>query len=45
MKRFKIKVVGLTQMYDVRQINFLNDVQSLGTFLNLGAVVDVQELK
>jgi len=45
IKCFKIKVVGLNEMYGAWQINFLNDVKRLRTFLKLRPVADLQGLK
>jgi hypothetical protein len=45
IKCFKIKVAGLHVMYDAWQINFLNDVKCLRTFLKLRSVEDLQGLK
>lgn len=40
---FQIKVVGLSERYDFWQ-QFLNDVQHLRTFLNLGVIPDLQDV-
>jgi hypothetical protein len=45
IKCFKVKVVGFHEMYDARQINFLNEVQHLKIFLKLRPVADLQGLK
>ena len=45
IKCFKIKVVGLNEMYDAWKINFLNNVKCLRTFLNLRPVADLKGIK
>ena len=45
IKHFKIKVVCLNETYGAWQINFLNGMKRLRTFLKFRPVADLQGLK